>query len=120
MRAAPTGKNFQTHNLPEDFASGEAVQDMYLKLLMFLSRQFQGAQLRWPTANGEGYAIVSAFKAGKYKFYGLAIFGNHRNLAYIFSLEVMVAKLSKTTAQELLHWHIYLGKFRYDTMHLLG
>lgn len=113
-------ENYLAQVSSEDFASDEAVEDMHHKPLAFLSKRFKRAQLGWPTVGKEGYAIVSDFKPREWMFYvEVAIFTDNRNLTYISSV-VLVAKLPKTTAQRLLQWHTYLGKFYYEIMHTPG
>lgn len=79
--------------------------------LVFFSGSFRGgAQLRWPIADKEAFAIVSWRKRGEWMLYeGVTIFRDHHSLAYIFSSTMLVAELSKTPAQRLVHWRTYLG-----------
>lgn len=50
----------------------------------------------------------------------VAIFSDHRNLANIFSPEVLVAELSKNATQWLLHWRTHSGQLCDDIMHIKG
>lgn len=49
---------------------------------------------------------------------GENIVSGHRNLAYMLTPTVMVAKLSKTTGQRLMHWGVYPGQFRCAIMRI--
>lgn len=49
-----------------------------------------------------------------------AIFSEHRNSAYIFHLEVLVAEVLNTTPPRLWHWSIYLVQFRYEIIYIPG
>ena len=67
----------------------------------------------------EGFAIVSTFQRLEYLLWGgVKIYCDHRNMAYIFSPGALVEKLSKATAQRLLHWRTYLGQFDYQIVHI--
>lgn len=82
------------------FASGVAVEDVHHEPLAFFSGQFKGEQLRWPTVNKEAFAIFSGCQGGEWlRYEGVTTSRDDRILAYIFSPTVLVAELSKTTAQ---------------------
>lgn len=53
---------FITQISPQDFVNGKAIKNMHHKLLIFLSGQFKGTKLEWPTVDKESYLIMSGFR----------------------------------------------------------
>ena len=67
----------------------------------------------------EGFAIVSTFTRLPYLLWGgVAIHGDHRNLAHIFGANG--APASKVVAQRLQGWRMFLGQFPYTIGHIPG
>ena len=67
----------------------------------------------------EGFVIVSTLKWLPYLLWGgVAIHGDHRNLAYFFGANG--APTSKPVAQRLQGWRVFLGQFPYTIVHTPG
>lgn len=74
--------------------------------------QFEGAQVRWSTADKEAFAIMSGCRRGEWTLHErVTMFSNRRNLAYSFTPTVLVAELPKTATQRLLHWWTFWGSY---------
>jgi len=113
--------SFLTQVPESEFYSDIPVEDMSHEPLGFLSGTFRGSQLRWATVDKEGFAIVSTFRRLEYLlWYGVHIYTDHRNLAYIFDPEACVSSVPKTTAQRLEHWKTVLGQYDYTIKHIAG
>lgn len=112
---------FFTQFSPEDRASGVAGEEMRHEPLSYFSGKFKDTQLRWLIVNKETFAIVGERRRGEWMLHdGDTLFSDDRKLAYMFPPTVVVAKLSKTTAQWLLHWRAYLGQFCSEIMYIPG
>lgn len=100
------GGGVSTQVSPEAFVSGTAAEEIRHEPMTFLSVQFNGSQLLWPTVYKEAFATVCglpqggvhAARRGCYHFERPPQFGT-----ICFSTTVLMAELSNTTAQRLLH-----------------
>ena len=89
--------------------------------LAFLSGVFRGSQLCWPTVDKDSFAILSAFHRVPYLLWdGSNIFCDHRNLAYIFSLQSCGVTLRKAASQCLTGWRACMNEFDYVIQHIPG
>ena len=105
---------FLTQSPVEDLVSGIPVVYMAHEPLGFVSGGFKGSQLNWYVVGKEACAILSVCRRLSYLLWdGSDSFGNHRNLAYIFSPVACAATLSKSTSRRLLNWRTFMSEFSY-------
>ena len=92
--------SFLTQVSPADIANKKPMEAWHHEPLGFLSRLDKGSQLRCPTVDKEGFAIVSTLQRLEYLMWGgVHIYCDHRNMAYTSAEEALLPDLSKATTQ---------------------
>jgi hypothetical protein len=93
------------------------------KPMAFVSGRFTGAQLKWPTVEKEGFAILQTLTRCSHilrRPRGFELFTDHRNLQFLFSNDPTIAQLKRQSADRLERWMIILRGFNFCIQHVDG
>jgi transposase InsO family protein len=99
------------------------VRDQTHYPLAFLSGNFTGAQLNWPTVEQEAFAIKETCVKASHLLQrpqGFHIFTDHRNLTFIFNNDATIADGRKQAAERLERWQVQLRAFNFQIHHVSG
>jgi transposase InsO family protein len=91
--------------------------------MSFVSGRFVGAQLKWPTVEKEGFAIVqTCTKSNRLlrRPQGFELFTDHRNLQFLLSNDADVMPTRRQAADRVERWSITLRSFKYNIQHVDG
>jgi transposase InsO family protein len=91
--------------------------------MSFVSGRFVGSQLKWPTVEKEGFAILQTLvKSNRLlrRPQGFELFTDHRNLAFLFSPDADVMPTRRQAADRVERWCITLRSYKYNIQHVDG
>jgi hypothetical protein len=82
--------------------------------LAFISGNFTGSQLNWPTVEQEAFAIKETVLQGAQFLQNTrVVHSDHRNLRFMFSPEPLAADGRKQAAERLERWAVTLRAFHF-------
>ena len=91
--------------------------------LAFVSGAFDATQLKWPTAEKEGYGIKETCLRCAHILQrpnGFDIFTDHRNLKFLFNSEAAASDNRRQVADRIERWMVLLWAFNYRIHYVPG
>ena len=98
----------------------KGILEQEMEPLYFLSGSFKGAQLRWSTAEKEGFAIVESVERLRHLLLrpkGFRLFTDHNNLRFTFGI---YSSKKLNVRARLDRWSLKLQGYRYTVEHIAG